>query len=381
VKSINITTSASLMISGLFHLMVFLMIGTVVIFEGQIPQRFFSGEVNAPLIMDSEIDEVPAIIEEEMPQIADEVAQVAEMSGPADSETAVEVIVAQTPTSIPSFTAALITGNSTGPITSMTKNFGNGTSGNGTGGSGTGVLTRFGSRGGSGRGSLKGAFYDFKLDSKGDPVKGAPKTASIINTMSDNPPWKIPDDLDPYSPQVELFLKTVLFEGTQDIEAGKAFEAPDTRPGQWLAHYYGDVKALKSGKFRLGGWGDNYLGIALNGEVILDACDTSQISAATEKTAISNHYDIPGKGGCNTFQGQVFELVEGKTYRIDIIMGDRGGIFTAGAWVMDHKESFDPAKVFVKYPMLVFGDLSHEEREFYPFVSDRSLRPTIFKAL
>ncbi len=241
------------------------------------------------------------------------------------------------------------------------------------------VLGRFGYVGKPASGAIRGSFYDFKLDERGKPAAQRPSYPQIFQGFLSQSAWALPKDLQPFSPKADLFLKAAVFEGVQDREAGVAFQAPDTQAGLWVAHYHGEVEALQSGKFTLGGWGDNYLIIGLNGKVILDACDTSNESAVEIKTPLKSPL-IPGKGGCATFRGPVFELKKGETYRIDLLMGDRGGIFTAGAFVLEEDEVYDVRKVFTEYPMLVFDEFSYKELELYPFISDKALRTSIFKA-
>lgn len=372
----SLAKSAPLIISAVFHFLVFLGIGTVVVFEGSIARDFFTG-VDTSEVMGPEVEDMLMIIEEELPELKSEAVETTEPSEADGGAGAVEVIVVQAPTTIPSFTT-LSSNNPVGLVGTMAKSFGSGKSGTGSGGSG--VLTRFGFKGGDGTGKLQGRFYDYKLDKNGDRATKRYESGQPYDEFSAGAEWGVPSSSEPYSPNVDLFLRTVLFEGVQDVDAGKAFDVPDTQPGLWLAHYYGEVEAIRSGKYRLGGWGDNYLGIGLNGEMILDACDTSQLSRTTAKISVSKGYNVPGKGSCNTFVGPVFELERGRTYRIDIIMGDRGGIFTAGAFVLKDGENFDPKQVFTEYPMLVFGELTPEEYELYPFVSDKVLRPYIFEA-
>lgn len=228
-------------------------------------------------------------------------------------------------------------------------------------------------------GTIEGAFYDFKLNKRKKPSENPPgKNNDIFEAFTSSTPWSVPDQYDYYTPKNGLFLRIVLFPGMPDSDAGAAFGAPDSKAGKWAAHYSGEVIGAKTGNFRLVGWGDNYFIVGLNDEVILDASDRYTTPGTEGKSGVRG-IDVPGKPGPKFFQGKTFRVRKGESYRIDLLMGDMGGIFSAGAMVLEEDETFDSSKIFTEYPILCFGDPSPAEKELFPFCSDKVFRATIFR--
>lgn len=385
-KKWNVTTALALFVSAGFHGIIFLFIGTVVIFEGKMPLSYFSGDINEQGSLDTSV-EAPPMLEEEVPEMTSDPAELVETSEMPEMATmdTTDLIATQVQSVMPAFSLPITAGSAIGPLPAAARPSMGAAPGAGKGKSpGVGsaaALTRFGFVGDAVAGTIQGTFYDFKLNKKEKPSENRPaNNDDIFREFTGSQAWAVPDKYDFFKPDTSLFLKTVLFEGVPDREAGEAFQAPDTKAGMWAAHYSGQVTALESGTFRLVGWGDNYMIVGLDGEIILNACDRLQNLGST-KSRGAGSLNVPGKSGAKLFQGDSFRIRKGETYRIDILMGDMGGIFSAGAMVLGENEAFNRNNVFKEYPILCFGELSDAEKELYPFCDDKVLRMTIFQGL
>jgi hypothetical protein len=258
--------------------------------------------------------------------------------------------------------------------------------GSGTGpGSGPGVgrgfiaTNPFGGKGGSG---LVGTFYDFKRDEKGKPtgVKALDRPAftEIVKDFTNSPRWAPPRKYKHFTSSTRLVAKAFAFKGIPDHEAGKAFQCPDAGAGCWIAHYSGTVKVTDPGTYRLVGWGDNCLVVGIDGKIVLDASDIGYTGKT--RTPLGD-VTTPGKTNCPLYHGEWFTLRAQDSVKLDIIVGDEGGIFAAGA--MLEKKGITYARGAGNLPLLpvlTVADLEDKEKELYPFIPPEFLQRTVFQA-
>jgi hypothetical protein len=261
-------------------------------------------------------------------------------------------------------------------------------SGTGSGvgpGSGPGVgkgflaTNPFGGRGGAG---LVGTFYDFKRDPKGKPtgVKGydRPSFTAIVKGFTQSTRWGPPKKYKHFSSATRLTAKTFAFKGIPDNEAGKAFQCPEAGAGSWIAHYSGTVKVTDPGTYRLVGWGDNCLVVGIDGKVVFDASDVGYTGESRTSLGAIN---VPGKPSASLFHGGWFTLRPQDSVKLDIIVGDEGGIFSAVAMLERKGETYGRGAGGIPLlPVLTVADLEDKEKALYPFIQPENLRRTVFQA-
>jgi hypothetical protein len=126
-------------------------------------------------------------------------------------------------------------------------------------------------------------------------------------------------------------------------DAPKAFKAEKkVRPQRWVIIYRGKFSAPKSGTFRFAGFCDDILVVRLNGKNVLDGsiADTSGDDRLREKLGLTwagvdeTKYNVRG--------GTWFELKQGLTYNIEILIGEQpGGMFCAYLFVQEKGVSYE----------------------------------------
>ncbi len=250
--------------------------------------------------------------------------------------------------------------------------FGSGMGSGMGGGGGGGGFGFFGLRG-TGDG-LIGTFYDFKRDEHGKPTglkawgggkgDGGRKTyTDILKDFVNSSAWKVPSSHKHFTSKARLTSKAFFFPAIHDDEAGKAFQTPEAGPGMWVAHYAGMVTPPVTGRYRFVGWGDNVMIVGLNGKVVLDASDIGYVDRSrAHKGAVS----FPKKGSTPMFEGDWFALSANMAVKIDILLGDEGGIFCAGLHIQKEGESYSSGKGGVPtLPLWLAGALGPEEKKLY----------------
>ena len=258
---------------------------------------------------------------------------------------------------------------------------GSGMGGGMGGGGGGGGITMFGLRGGGG--GLVGTFYDFKRDASGKPngLKGYDRKTytAIVKDFVTGGEWKPPTKFKHYTSKERLSAKAFFFPAIADTEAGEAFQAKDTGPGLWIAHYTGTITPSVSGSYRLVGWGDNVLIVGLNNRIILDASD---IGYTGDKRTHAGAVSFPRKGGTPMFEGDTFQLTAGQSMRLDILLGDEGGIYCAGVHLLKQGEHYTKGKGGIPdLPLLLVGGLTEPEKKLYrAYLGDTAFKGPILPA-
>lgn len=243
------------------------------------------------------------------------------------------------------------------------------------GGLGDGTANPFGILEGTG---VSGTFYDFKRDKSGDPPKerNVMSYTDIIKEFCSGMQWGPPRKTDPFVSKTKLIAKAFAYPGIPDTDAGKAFNSPETKPGMWVAHYTGDVTFNgKSGRYRLIGWGDNCLVIGFNGRIALDASDHNYTGKKREDLGLIN---VKGKASAVFVRGDWIDLKFGQTVRLDVLIGDQGGIFSAGAFIeSEDGKPYQLESGIPKLPMLAVTPLSDTDKQIYDFLPTEATKGSL----
>ncbi|MCW1923164.1 hypothetical protein OKA05_11420 [Luteolibacter arcticus] len=257
--------------------------------------------------------------------------------------------------------------------------------GRGTGpGSGLGIgqgfmdPNPFGTTGGAG---LVGTFYDFKRDQKNkDTGVKAPDEkdyTSIVRGFIKSSKWAPPSKHKHFTADTKLRSKAFTYQLMQDTEAAKAFQCPDSGPGMWVAHYTGRVKVTETGIFRFVGWGDNCMVIGFDSKVVFDSSFWHFTRSPRE--LVGN--GVPGHPTLPIYSGEWIELRKGQSIKVDVLIGDAGGVFTVAAMIEKQGASFTRAPNGIpNLPIFLVADLEEKEKALYPFLSPESLNRTLFQA-
>lgn len=261
--------------------------------------------------------------------------------------------------------------------------FGSG-SGMGVGGMGAGGLglTMFGTRGGSG---LTGTFYDLKRDKDGKPngvrAGNRPLYTKVLKGFTSGTVWRMPPGVSCYTGKSNLVSKAFLFPAMPDEEAGKAFNEPATGPGMWIAHYTGTVNPPVSGKFRFVGWGDNLLAVRLGSKVVLDASDIGYLKSRDNRQG-RGKVSFPKKGDTPLLAGSWFEITAGSSLKMDVILGDEGGIYCAGLLLEQEGDRSSTGKHNIPdLPLFLAAPLNLAEKHLYDkYLSSKALNAPVFSA-
>ncbi|BCU78352.1 hypothetical protein [Luteolibacter sp. LG18] len=291
--------------------------------------------------------------------------------GTASTFTLPEPDAASSMSSVGTLTSGGLSGGLGGSGSGGGRGDGQGTGfGNGMGpglGGGAGKFNPFGMLPDPKKAGLTGTFYDFKRDKDGKPtgVKAldAATAAKIVKEFTKGRSWREPRTIPHYTSPVRLSTRAAFFPGVPDTEAGKAFKAPDTAPGLWIAHYTANVTPSQSGMFRFVGWGDNCLVVGVNGNVRLDASDHGYTGEKRESLGSAN---LKGKPGAAVFAGDWFQIRAGQTVTVDILIGDEGGIFAAGVLLQAKDQDLTKgASGLPNLPIFRTSDFSAEEQNFF----------------
>lgn len=260
-------------------------------------------------------------------------------------------------------------------------------SGSGTGpGSGPGVgrgfmdPNPFGTKGGAG---LVGTFYDFKRDQRNKPTgvkfgsEGEADYTSIVKGFIKRTTWAPPSKHKHFTADTKLRSKAFTYYLMPDTNAAKAFQCPDSGPGMWVAHYTGRVKVTETGTYRFVGWGDNCMVIGFDSKVVFDSSFWHFTGSPRELVGngVPEHPTLP------IYSGEWIELRKGQSIKVDVLIGDAGGVFTVGALIQKKDAPLTRAANGIpNLPMFLVADLSEAERKLYPFLSPESLNRTLFQA-
>jgi hypothetical protein len=218
--------------------------------------------------------------------------------------------------------------------------------GSGTGGGGGGGMPFFGLKTQSG-GALKGTLFDLKQDRNRHPVKMDVKKfdETIVKFGRSNLNENL---LSGYFRTTQALYTTQFY--IPDLPSKEGPEAFDLKgkvgPNFWIVHYKGRVLAPATGKFHFVGQGDDVMYVKFSGRLVLDACwfksDLVRAEAVYEygSTAFPHPYK----------KGAAIEVEAGKSYTIEVVIGDHGG--NVDACLLMEQEGVDYKKDAKGNPIL-----------------------------
>jgi len=366
-KNKKLVQAGALGFSLFFHVGLLLLIGGAVLIEGIIPKPTFTDYMP----MGETIDDVTTTTEEEQPQentdplnsnepvLEQTVAPMPDVGGSPD------VILMDSPSSAPSFTMPAANPNATGANT-----FGSGSSGgsgsvassnNATKSAIRSMTSLFGSKGVVSD-ALVGYLYDLKQKADKTPSdmmgpasevldtgnKFNRKYAEILTEFVRSWNSKVLDDY--YKSPDALSSYQIFIPSMQAGAAPNAFKVQkEVRPLRIAVHYKGNFTAPTTGKFRFVGWGDDVLAVRFNRKTVLDAGITRVAPTIAQEAA-----GLAFVGGPTNrlTAGEWFSLNEGKSYPIEVLIGEQpGGIFYAFLMIEEKGADYEQ-RVGDKGPLL-----------------------------
>jgi len=173
-------------------------------------------------------------------------------------------------------------------------------------------------------GSLIGILYDLKQ------TQDRAKTGMNVNVYSqvvDEFLAKKLDDsvLDRFYRVTQPLYATQIYIPIMAAKAApKAFGAEKTvLPSMWLIHYKGQVVPPETGRFRFVGYADDWIAVAVNGEITL-------VAARHDTRLPQTQWKSPEKTGMKAGNGSLkvgdwVDFKKGTPFDIDIMMGERPG--------------------------------------------------------
>jgi len=223
---------------------------------------------------------------------------------------------------------------------------------------------------------LQGTCYDFKRMAKTRPLDKVPPYDQVVNRFTTGG-WG-PKSFKNYQSPVKLYGKTFLFPAIHDTEAGKAFQAPETAPGGWIAHYVGMIVPPEDGTYRFVGFGDNVMIVKLDTALVLDASDHGYTKRRREE---AGGVQFPAKGSPTPiFFGSWFSLKKGEPKRMEVVVGDEGGIFCAGLFLQAQGVKYEQgAHGIPNLPLFTIGRLSEAQKTaFRQYLPDSAFTGPVF---
>ena len=199
------------------------------------------------------------------------------------------------------------------------------------GGGTTGTGTAFGSYTGTSI-QLTGYFYDLKQTSDKKPTGMSEAQYLALLAKYVGQAW---DDslLEPYyKSKSPLYTDFYAISTRPSEEAPKAFGLEkEVQPGLWVVHYHAKVEISQSGEYRLAGFGDNVLMVKIRGETVLDGGWDSLSRKANLHSTLPFAFPSYVKAA---FPGHIPNLKIGPTFHLDsfepvdmdVLIGDCGGV-------------------------------------------------------
>ena len=184
----------------------------------------------------------------------------------------------------------------------------------------------FGS-GSAASGGLEGFLYDLKQDSNRRPLPYDADRHFAERVIALQKSNFSQSELSKYfkSP-TPLYLTRLAIPDTRADQGPKLFQADEhVQPRGWIALYRGKIVVPRSGTYRFSGHADDYLMVALDGEVRLHASWPSlqpHVSKGWKPTGPTNH---PTPFQNHLIYGDWVELRAGQEVMIDIAIGERPG--------------------------------------------------------
>jgi len=314
--------AGALGISLLVHLAIFLSIGGVIIIQATTPKTPFTAVVN---YKPANLPPAPDLPPDDNPSIPDTNAM------PDDPQlsniplsTPINVIASAGPVATPNFSVipstplpSGATGNPPPDTSTSEKKENSATT------TRLGNINPFGNSNITRSQGLVGYFYDFKVSSKDNKATGMdiPKWQAIMKKFMYSSTWNTNDFKDYYRSPSTLGTTKFFITTRPSVEAPKAFNVPN-KPALWCVLYQGKVVAPEDGTYRFVGFGDDLLSVRVNDRISLDGGWVKFDNVKTYPNLWSKTY------GANSMLriGNPFTVKAGETIKLDILIGDQGGM-------------------------------------------------------
>jgi hypothetical protein len=328
--------SGALFISIAVHVLIFLVVGGIVIFEGQIGLGSFESlniNPDAPL---SPMEEEPLLIEDEieLPSMTTELNTVNETpEAAALGEANLEDLIVSSAVTTQSFLPS--TGRPDGVIGGITGGLGNLLEGTGAGGSRKAPPTPFGYLVKDGD-SLDGFFYDLKRLANGSPSglkAGRDERRKYEAILSEIMLQKGERDFSVYDKYLRapntLYRNVFVTPGIKSSAAPAAFGV-EAEGGMWLAYYSGYISPPESGKYKFSASADNMITLYLDGEVAVHG-------------NVGGYAFMKEANYMKRDEGYI-RLKDNRRYFAEVMIGDDGGMCWSRIYVQ--KKGMDGTHAF-----------------------------------
>jgi len=339
-----LSTYAGLAISIVVHLLIFLLVGSMVIFEGKIPPVPFLGGVEEPEGFEME-EEMP-LLEEQQLELETAIPE-SELLPPNETIDAAEVassmdLIASATTS-PSFTMPTgVGGPSLNTDSLINKSTGRKLPAGPSGSGGRGAKTLFGFTEAF-DGSMEGTLVDFKQDNEGEPTGiGAGQYWGLVKEFAGRKSWDVSALNDYFLVGKKLYATHVYYPMMSADAAPTAFGVADkVQPSRWIIVYRGVCKAPRSGSYRFWGYADDVLIVRMAGKLVFDGSIHVAQRGQSELVEAEVHKNYP-LGNGQAVVGEWFETAQGQTMTVEIILGEQpGGGFGAFLFIEEKGEKYD----------------------------------------
>jgi len=219
-------------------------------------------------------------------------------------------------------------------------------SGNGTGtgaGNGTGG-NPFGDDTPPAKPAFEGTFYDFKQTRERRPTDmNVKKELALLKDFLSNQ-WD-EDTLkrDYFSSDKHIYANEILIPFQDSKNGPRSFGLNDVQPGFWGIIYHAKITATRSGDFTLAGYGDDFLIVRINHEVVLDSGWFPPVTDLDRNKNIPHGPWVNDRSNKDTVAygaaviGPRFHIDAGEDLKIDVLISDANpanGIGRCGYFIM-----------------------------------------------
>ncbi len=383
-KDLQLSTIAGFGVSVFLHLIILAFVGTVIIFEGKVPQHHFMGDLmGAELASDDDLD-VPLMEEEPMDVQMDE--SNLEMMADNFQETfepslTTSDIIMSTASLTPSNNMPLnVTSGPVGPQMKLTTGGAKGRKNQP--GLPSGVKTIFGYKQAF-LGALEGTMIDFKQTSRGEPTgMSVEQFNREIREFASKKSWSLDRKNDYYVVDEKMYATHIYFPLMQATEAPKAYGVEGVvEPSRWAIIYKGRFVAPTSGRFRFWGSSDDNLYVRIDGKPVLDA--GLHVAGGREKSAFlpeaksNREYRL---GTTSAASGPWIDLTAGSNHKIEILVAESpGGKFFAYLFVEQQGKKYKKGHGGRPlWPLFQTQNADIDIKPSEPEVPEYGARPVIF---
>jgi len=200
-------------------------------------------------------------------------------------------------------------------------------------------------------GGLPGFLYDFKQDSRGNPMNFGNDDYGPAMVRIQRARFSGSEMSRIFRAPKPLYLTRVAIPQMKADLGPEKFGVQDVvEPRLWFAHYSGTVMAPRNGKFRFVGLADDYLKVMVDGKPVLHGSLTSLRGIVSDGWKVSNQpgsFQAPGQSGRTRTLvfGDWIDLRAGQKFRIDIGLGERpGGVMFASLFIEEEGVEYRKTK-------------------------------------